>query len=270
MKNSSDMRGHPQASQSTPSHGDVGCIVKIDGRSGKSAGNHLSEMEPQRLSDEHQVRLARKHYVNEGFFKTMTPKSAYVLGLVFSDGNITQHHRCLSFSSKDKDLLELVRELIETSAEIRYEHNKNGEWWNLYIYRKALVETLLPYGVTPAKSKTIIFPKLPEEVLPDFIRGVFDGDGCIRVVKKWNRPSDGLEVSFCTASRAFADGLHDALLRLLGKEYLRLYTNKRGYHYITGAVAASKALYPVMYYEKNLPKLERKFQLYSKLVDAIV
>jgi hypothetical protein len=52
----------------------------------------------------------------------------------------------------------------------------------------------------------IQFPKVPDEFLPDFIRGYFDGDGCIMRLKN-NR----INSAFTSGSKVFLD----ELLRIL-------------------------------------------------------
>ena len=42
-----------------------------------------------------------------------------------------------------------------------------------------MCRTLEKHGMTPNKSLTLSFPDISENLLPHFIRGVFDGDGSI-------------------------------------------------------------------------------------------
>ncbi len=54
-------------------------------------------------------------------------------------------------------------------------------------------------GITSNKSLIVPFPKVPEEYMPSFIRGVIDGDGWVQ--KK------GYVMNITTASQTFAKGL---------------------------------------------------------------
>ena len=44
---------------------------------------------------------------------------------------------------------------------------------------KKMAEDLLKYGMKPAKSLTLEFPKINELLIPSFLRGYFEGDGSI-------------------------------------------------------------------------------------------
>lgn len=49
----------------------------------------------------------------------------------------------------------------------------------LTLASKYMCNTVEKWGLTQAKTFTINFPDfLPEELIPHFIRGYFDGDGC--------------------------------------------------------------------------------------------
>lgn len=52
--------------------------------------------------------------------------------------------------------------------------------WN--VSNKHLWNSLNTLGCTPNKSLTLMFPSetvLTAELIPDFLRGYFDGDGCL-------------------------------------------------------------------------------------------
>ncbi|TKV48324.1 hypothetical protein C1I58_06295 [Bacillus sp. PIC28] len=72
----------------------------------------------------------------------------------------------------------------------------------------------------PAKSKTIKFPEIEREFLPHFIRGVFDGDGCIyttnRKIKNKSYPRQ--DVLIVSASGGFLRGIRDTLKNEIGLE----------------------------------------------------
>lgn len=61
------------------------------------------------------------------------------------------------------------------------------------------------------KSKNIKIPKLSEYFLPHFIRGLFDGDGCVYISNK-TKKAIYLAVSFTTGSNILATGLKSLFL----------------------------------------------------------
>lgn len=73
----------------------------------------------------------------------------------------------------------------------------------LRIGSHEIYNDLIKLGITPHKSKTIRFLKVPSEFLPYFIRGYLDGDGCIYCYKNRAR----LVVVFTSGSKEFLRGL---------------------------------------------------------------
>lgn len=124
------------------------------------------------------------HKFNRNFFKNVsTEKQAYVLGFVYADGynSLTQ----LSFSqlSQDKDILEKIITCMEADNTISYHIQPNGkEICKLAFSSRELCKDLTSLGAIQNKSLVLQFPDyLPDNLLPHFIRGYFDGDGCV-----WN------------------------------------------------------------------------------------
>ncbi|MDQ3960741.1 MAG: hypothetical protein M3255_10910 [Pseudomonadota bacterium] len=123
--------------------------------------------------------------VTQTFFNVVdSPSKAYVLGFFVADGNIHYHHHkiqrtpgySLSFSSNDNAHLELIRGLLKSEHTIR-KHGDNC--FQLVIGSKRLVAALANLGYTNRKSYEAHMPQLDSALIPHFVRGVFDGDGCI-------------------------------------------------------------------------------------------
>lgn len=74
----------------------------------------------------------------------------------------------------------------------------------LTINSKIIKEDLNQLGITPNKSSTVVFPNVPTEYLPAFVRGVIDGDGWV--------DHEGYSLNVTTASEIFVKGLSDVLI----------------------------------------------------------
>lgn len=129
-----------------------------------------------------QSQNSRKYNINQDYFKTWSRNMAYILGLWFADGciyggkifDITLH-------KKDKYILKKVAE------ELQYE----GPLYD-YVDQQAvrinfscvvIYNDIIKLGGSEKKSLTVEFPDIPEEYLSDFLRGYFDGDGCVMKLK---------------------------------------------------------------------------------------
>lgn len=145
-----------------------------------------------------------KRNCNIDYFKIIdTEDKAYWLGFIFADGCISDDHKQLIISLQPSDIqhLEMFNKCIESDYPIMY--MDNNRYITLRISRKDFVKHLIDKGCVPRKSLILQFPsedKLPTHLIKHFIRGYFDGDGCLhaKFIKRWNKPNPYLscEVNF--------------------------------------------------------------------------
>lgn len=150
-----------------------------------------------------QVGQPRKHKVNEDFFKTWTHDMAWVLGLFITDGHVSKDIHSINLSQKDEEFLHKVAKLMGTSNIIPPTGTRTVPM--LVINSKKLKDDLAEMGIGPNKSLSVDFPEIPELYMPDFIRGVIDGDGWVG--KK------GYVMNVTTASQKFANGLLSVFIK---------------------------------------------------------
>lgn len=121
----------------------------------------------------------RTNKYNIHFFDEYTPESCYWAGFIAADGNIRSDRNCVSIHLKitDKKHLEKFAKLIDFTGTIEQDTTScrisiNGEW-----YVKKLEEK---YNIIPQKTLILEPPvQIPKDLLPHYIRGYFDGDGCV-------------------------------------------------------------------------------------------
>lgn len=159
------------------------------------------------------------HYVyNERFFDEWSPEMAWVLGLIFADGNIGQHSKngfhC-SVCSIDVDMLEQVRELMCSNARINNHGGKNTK--TLLVCSTDTTKVLMDkYGLHPNKSRTIQWPGVPDSCLSHFVRGLWDGDGCVFVRNRKRKKNKGkayteITTQYVSGSKQFVYDMRDAI-----------------------------------------------------------
>lgn len=159
-----------------------------------------------------QSNNARKYHINQDYFKTWTPNMAYILGLWFADGCIYNGKMFdITLHAKDKYILKQI------AKELEYEGNLYD-----YVDRQAarinfscvvIYKDIIALGGTECKSNTITFPDIPEEYLSDFVRGYFDGDGSIMLLK-----NKRVNSAFTSGSKQFLDSLLSILRKYAGVE----------------------------------------------------
>lgn len=144
------------------------------------------------------------HDIDEDFFAQWTPEMAWVLGLLFTDGNIQTDratHQRVSIASIDLDLLENVSRFLKTTRPIKkciQSYDKTRHIYQLEFYREKMRDDLHNLGLIEKKSLIIQFPDVPAEYIRHFIRGCWDGDGTIYIDKEGK-----LNASYVTGSHEF-------------------------------------------------------------------
>ena len=212
--------------------------------------------------------------VNEEFFKTWNPEMAYVLGIIYTDGNLFIRNQgpsskvyLLSIAQKETELLEKVLSLMQCNAKLMYSKRRvykdtvAGELYKMTISNKKIYHDLEKIGLTPDKSNSIDFPVIPEEHVRHFMRGCWDGDGSVYIEKRNNT----IKASFTSGSLKFIEGMV-AKLEKAGFLRVKIYSIKRKnisyYFRITGQQV--KYLYHYLY--NDVPEtqyLKRKYNLFS-------
>lgn len=152
---------------------------------------------------------------------------AYVLGFIYADGCIYPSVRgsYLSVTSIDEPIIVNIKRWMESDHTITktvFDDNRKPRF-ALKIGNKEIYADLLKLGVYPNKSLTVRMPDIPPVVLRDFLRGYFDGDGCVNLYRSKGITKEiilrQLKIIFTSGSRLF---LEDLLRILKGRFLLRL------------------------------------------------
>lgn len=138
----------------------------------------------------------QKYARNKFYFDSIdSPNKAYILGLLYADGNNCVSHNAitLSLQEEDYDLLEVIRKELEYEHPLCHDllHEKNPNHKNQYrlvINDEHISQQLEALGVVNNKSLILSFPTfLRSDLIRHFVRGYFDGDGCVYYDKKRNK-----------------------------------------------------------------------------------
>jgi hypothetical protein len=127
---------------------------------------------------------SKKYKYNEDYFENIdTEIKAYLLGFIYADGCVYKDRLTIAISNIDIEILKLFQVEICKDCPIRDKILKKETHNNQVTFRvasKKLCKDLLTHGVMPNKSFKIRFPShISKSLYPHFIRGYFDGDGCV-------------------------------------------------------------------------------------------
>lgn len=108
-----------------------------------------------------------------------SPRLAYAVGLLVTDGNMARVPGHITFVSKDRKQVVNFMECLGIKNKISFTKSGYNESLSLRVQFKDILfyNFLLSTGLTPAKSKTLGSLNTPDQYFFDFLRGVFDGDG---------------------------------------------------------------------------------------------
>jgi hypothetical protein len=192
---------------------------------------------------------------------------SYIAGLIAADGCLYGDERHINLTSCDTDQLEIVRKILQLYGDIKQKPNGfGGVSYYLQFSNVALYDFLFDAGIRPAKSKTIGSLLIPDMYYPDFLRGYFDGDGCVYGFwdKRWPN-SLMYYTEYNGASLSFLHWLQMQNTRLAKLSPGRIKPATR-VHALSYAKRDSQLLFNFMYYSPTNPRLDRK---YLKFIDFL-
>lgn len=217
----------------------------------------------------------RKYSRNSEYFDNIdTPNKAYILGLIYADGNNYNHgdKHCLTISlqENDYDLLNRVKQELEYEGPLRLIplHDKKDSYKNQYmlaITDEHLCAQLKKIGVKEKKSLSLTFPSfLRPDLIRHFVRGYFDGDGCLSYDYKRNK------MHTCLAGTSeFLDRVSKLLDAMFIKHNIvhpKQCKDNNTYTLWTAANLSSYKFLSWMYRDCDM-KLDRKYQRYLEFCE---
>jgi intein-encoded DNA endonuclease-like protein len=212
-----------------------------------------------------------KYAVNDKAFDTWSPTMAYVLGFLYADGTIfstpSNRGKYVAVLSVDRDIIEAIKSFLVSkhliTIEIPASINRQTRY-RLRIGSHILYESLMRRGLYPSKSLTIEMPRIPKKYLPAFIRGYFDGDGCVHIEKGRTKDQKReiikrLRIVFTSGSKQFLEQLSAEISKNYPVGKAPVYNSHRSFQ-LRYSTASSIELFKMMYKNQNKP-----FHLIRKL-----
>lgn len=220
---------------------------------------------------------------NKNYFDVIdTPTKAYWLGFLYADGYVTSKNRWgLELSYVDIEHMKNLIKCLEYSGEIKI-RNKNG-FDNCFflINNKHMTNSLIDKGIVRNKTYCLEFPNkniLNPTFYSHFIRGFFDGDGCIYITHKIVKRKDRNNKCYDRISKGISiickmEGFLDSVLSILEKENIYLHKNLHHQNNLYVIRTSSKneiqKFYDYIYKDSNQTiRLKRKYLKFNELLTA--
>jgi hypothetical protein len=229
------------------------------------------------------VRKDGKKPIDSHYFDNIdTSAKAYWLGFLYADGcvgSFGSHFYNVEVGLQERDIkqLEKLRDALHSkhsiskkSANLVYD---NGEYTEHPVVRicfsdRYIYKALISHGCGPNKTFTVQFPTdIPFELMSHFLRGHFDGDGCIYDTNK----SRGMSIvsasyDFIQSYKEFFKENYDFVL------YESKSKSKNGYLYQLGVNSKKSMIWLCNYLYADSDesiRLDRKYEKAKKYITAV-
>lgn len=204
---------------------------------------------------------------------------AYTVGFLLADGAIEDVRKSsrscyIQFSSKDLSLLEQIKfalnsdhNIVEVSPKLHVIRQKSfisGKQYYFRVGSKIMFQDLDKLGIAPKKALRIKLPRVPIYYFSYFLRGYFDGDGCINIYHPKNRSKSRVSLIFTSGCKGFLKNLSKKISYLLPVKYKQPYFNFGAYRLTYRDSQGARVL---KFIYKNLtasPYLDRKYHIYQQ------
>lgn len=207
----------------------------------------------------------RKYNCNDNYFENIdSEEKAYWLGFLMADGCVQSKRKFkLTLQIRDYSHLEKFKKSIDSDNLIYIWKNKNNrEYCEIVISSTKMVESLEKLGCVSRKTKIVKFPpNLNDKLIRHWIRGYFDGDGCIHrdEINKTN-----VHISIASSSVIMLEDILKNIIKLtscrtnIGSIYSKYGVPKLDFH----SVEALNLINSLFYEEANI-FLQRKKNIFN-------
>jgi hypothetical protein len=183
----------------------------------------------------------------------------YLIGYTYADGCITIYdkHYYSRWKSKDRDLIEYVKSVLDSKCKIQVYDEK---YYALSIGSKDMVMDFMSMGIVPNKTYMTIYPTIDIDYFSDFTRGYFDGDGCVSIRKE--KKQQYLQMQFVNKRKENLQSFGNILKSELGL-IPHIYKHEESFR-LCYTLHASLSLYWYMYKDATTFYLKRKKNVFDK------
>lgn len=216
--------------------------------------------------------MKRKIYNENYFEKIDSPDKAYFLGLIYSDGNIInnpiigRYQLNLKLHKKDNHILESFIQSIESESSVW--ENKKRPMSEIYFSGKKLIYDLNKLGLEPNKTFTIEYPILNIDLERHFLRGYFDGDGCIRIKTDKKDGNKRGDLRIVSGSLNILNKINERFSHIFSIKMNKIYgPENKNFKYIGwSAMTDIEKIYDGFYTDTNL-FLKRKKDIFDEVLE---
>lgn len=210
--------------------------------------------------------------INIDFFKN-SEEYWYFTGFVASDGYISDEKVELCLNKKDEEILKRFRNMISPEKPIYDKPNTRSKKFTIHSKKIAKHYKELFGMTTNNKHKEMVFPNVPDEYLKDFIRGVFDGDGCIDTTIAYKKFDNYTKKYYGPRTRIlgnykFLNTMIERIRRHIPNKVKKVQKKgKENVWYVSYTFKCSESLMNWLYKNATI-YLKRKYKKYKEVIEG--
>lgn len=193
--------------------------------------------------------------------ETWRPELAYAIGLLASDGYLSSDGLLIDLTSNDIEQLRNFSKCLGCKFNIGKKWNlSKNKSYRIQFKNRLFYDFLLRVGLFPRKSLLMDKLSIPNDFFFDFVRGLFDGDGCSYSYwdKRW-RSSFMFYMSFASGSKKFIYWLQIKIKENIGiSGHIGVSNRKNPYYQLKYSKNEAIMLAKEIYKNKNSICLKRK------------
>jgi len=223
-----------------------------------------------------------KNYSNKrdrAFEKIEDQETAYWVGFLLADGTV--YRGSLVLAIKDKDHIMKFKHFLGCNSPIVEAPSTNWETyepiWILRIGCNRIIHDLAKYRVINKKTHNKRIENIPDGYISHFIRGFFDGDGCVSVNSHKKHPSwiPSLQLTF-TSNKKMIENIQSVLVQYCDVKKAKFFQSKQ-YHtsfILSFSAKQARNVAKWMYSDANVFMTRKKkifdeyMQLYGNKLDS--
>lgn len=219
------------------------------------------------IRDSGEIMKGRRKYKDFNFINIDSQEKAYIIGLLISDGYVSESRSYIGIDLVDKDCIEFISDFININyTTIPSKNKKHKTKYRILIYGKEYLEQVERFGIFPNKTfktKGCELNKNEQKYIPYILRGVIDGDGWIR--------KDGKEFFISSASEAFIYWCKNSLedIGFINIKYSFKKNESNGIYIIRTALKSNIDLLKKEIYDAPLGMSRKYDRLYKKNVQRL-
>lgn len=208
---------------------------------------------------------------DETFFEKLdTKEKCWVAGVLLGDGYVTsgdrnwQHTIKIVLQEKDIEILEKIKELMKAEQPIYKCEQIIPKTGNIFygvglnICRKKIWEDLINLGIGNDKSSHCTMPKVTNDLIPHFLRGIVDSDGGFHITK-----NNSMMFSIACSVLSFLEEVEIILREQCDLPFQKVVFSSGCWHLRYSSNELVRKIFNYLYPDETGPFLTRKYN-YAK------